>query len=269
MDSSSDFNTRSLLVFKKSRSFTKIAIIFLIGVFVPLAWKTKEDPVLSRMTIRGPDFHNVANGISVLLDENSELSYPSDDCDGQPGEVFLEGEAFFEITPNNNKPFNLSTGEVTSRLTGSAFNVRAYPQDSVVIITAEQGKAEVRYGDQVLGNIASGERIVVNKRSGEFRRELITKNEVPFWRSKYLVFNRISVGAVARILEERYSVTVSLQGEHLKDCIIFAKFLNGEPLEHVIKVISTLVKASYTIDNNLVTIMGKGGPCKPYYTSPR
>lgn len=251
-----------------SKKYRKLSstLLFLVAILIiPLSWMGRKLTEFDRVTIKGPEFVLLPDGTTALLNENSILSYSSDNYGQSQREVSLVGEAYFEVSQHQESPFIVRTRKITTRAMGTAFNICAYPQDSEVIVTAEQGKAEVSYRQQFLGSIVSDQQLVADRRSGVFKKFDINANHALSWRNKYLVFNRITIREVVRIIEERYGVSILIKDESLKECVIFAKFLQGEQLDQILAVISTLINASFTIDHNRITIVNRNGSnCKPH-----
>src|SRR5690606_2603405 len=68
------------------------------------------------------------DGSTVLLNNNSSLDFPQQ-FTGDTREVILKGEAYFDIKPDASRPFIIHTGKVKTRVLGTAFNIRAYPEE--------------------------------------------------------------------------------------------------------------------------------------------
>ncbi|HVU57835.1 MAG TPA: FecR domain-containing protein [Puia sp.] len=90
----------------------------------------------------------------VWLNAGSHLEYASD-YGKTRREVYLKGEAFFEVAPDRDRPFLVHAGRLTVRVLGTSFNVRSYEKDSTVETTLIKGKVEVQLGD------GSGKKIIL------------------------------------------------------------------------------------------------------------
>ncbi|MEO5603171.1 MAG: FecR domain-containing protein, partial [Cyclobacteriaceae bacterium] len=88
------------------------------------------------------------DGTQVWLNANSVLKYEKDFSGQATREVHLEGEAFFDVTHNENKPFIVRTSGLAISVLGTSFNVRSYAEDHVVETTLVQGKVTIASGSK-------------------------------------------------------------------------------------------------------------------------
>ncbi len=85
----------------------------------------------------------LSDGTRVWLNAGSRLIYPSKFVD-KSREVFLVGEAFFDVKENKNQPFVVKTIDVQVEVLGTRFNVMAYPEDFAVQTVLEEGSVEIK-----------------------------------------------------------------------------------------------------------------------------
>jgi ferric-dicitrate binding protein FerR (iron transport regulator) len=89
--------------------------------------------VLHRQLINLPD------GSKVVLNANSKLEYPPG-FSNNTREVYLDGEAYFDIAHDPGKPFIVHTGSISTRVLGTAFNINAYRSQQFVEVTVTRVK---------------------------------------------------------------------------------------------------------------------------------
>ncbi len=87
------------------------------------------------------------DGSSVWLNADSRLRFPSA-FGGEQRRVYLEGEAYFEVEPDSARPFIVETAGQTVTVTGTAFNIYAYPGEAGTYTTLLSGGVELNYGDR-------------------------------------------------------------------------------------------------------------------------
>ena len=85
----------------------------------------------------------LADGTKVWLNAGSRMAFP-DRFTGSRREIFLEGEAFFNVTPDKSMPFYVKTKEVVIRVLGTKFNVSAYEADNEVVTVLVEGTVSMR-----------------------------------------------------------------------------------------------------------------------------
>jgi transmembrane sensor len=208
----------------------------------------------------GKKYVRLKDGSTVLLNEGSRLEYPDNFVAGTR-EVILSGEAYFDIRHDALKPFIVHTGTVSTTVLGTAFNIRAYPDQKEITVTVTRGKVKVSDNRKTIGVITPNESIAVNLENKSYRQEKVNAEEVVEWKKQYLVLDNISLEDAAILIDNKYHVNISFSKEALRQCRISATFLNNENLEQVLTVVTAVVDAAYTIQpNDQVIISGEG--CK-------
>ena len=90
----------------------------------------------------------LSDGSSVILQPNSKLSYPKI-FTGNERKVYLSGEGFFEISKNRKKPFFVYANEIVTKVVGTSFRVKAYPDQPDVEVIVRTGKVKVKSNELI------------------------------------------------------------------------------------------------------------------------
>ena len=86
--------------------------------------------------------YTLPDGSVVALNSNSKLVFPKQ-FNGDTREVTIEGEAFFDVKPNPEKPFIINAGKAQIKVVGTSFNVSAYPETETLEVVVKTGKVQV------------------------------------------------------------------------------------------------------------------------------
>jgi transmembrane sensor len=213
-------------------------------------------------TFSGKRYFYLPDGSKVTLNEGSSLSYDQS-LGTDTRNVYLSGEAFFDIQHDPTRPFIVHTGKFTTTVLGTKFNVRAYERDQKIIVTVKQGKVKV--GDdenRQYGTITPNEQIAVNTTTRDFVKAAVDAEAELAWKGRFVILDATTMEEAARILEEKYHVKISLANDQLKKCRITSTFLNDEKLDDVLAVVTTAVNATYTLNGNIAVISGDGNGCE-------
>lgn len=208
----------------------------------------------------GKQFLRLPDGSTVLLNEESDLSY-STSFGKQTREVTLRGEGYFDVQHDPSKPFQVRTGNVTTTVLGTAFNVKAYPGEQEVKVTVTRGKVQVGNDRRTFAIITPDQQIAVNILTNDFVQTDLKAEQSVTWHNQYLILDNISMEEAAKTISEKYNVKIILANDDLKNCRITATFLDGEDLDQVLTVVSGVLQARYLkqLDGH-VKVEGKG--CK-------
>ncbi len=206
---------------------------------------------------KGKQFVRLPDGSSVVLNENSELSYTTE-FGVHKREVRLIGEGFFNIRHDAKRPFKVLTGKITTTVLGTVFNVRAYPEQKEVLVTVSSGKVQVGDEKQIYGTLTPNQEITVNTTTYDFVRSDQPVAKAVAWKQTYLIFDDITLEEAANIITKRYKVEVLIKDRDLKKSSFTATFLDGEGLEQVLTVITGTLNASYKMKDGTVSIYAPG-----------
>lgn len=193
------------------------------------------------------------DGTLVSLNTDTKINYPRK-FGPKTREVTIEGEAFFEVKPNKNKPFIIHAGKAQIKVIGTSFNVSAYPDTQSVEVIVETGKV------QVLNKTAeTNELILIPGDKGTLVNSsnslLKTTNQDPnflAWKTRNLTFKATSLDEVIANLEKVYKVKIRLADPGLNELLLTARFDNYS-LDFILKVIeSTFRIEAKTIDGQYI-----------------
>jgi ferric-dicitrate binding protein FerR (iron transport regulator) len=204
------------------------------------------------------------DGSRVWVNRNSTLTYAAD-FNQETRLVKLQGEAFFEVTKNPNRPFTVLAGDTRTRVLGTSFNVRAYATEDSVEVAVVTGRVafspdrhKVSVQDSVL--LTPGLRGVIRRNApavAEQRR--ITDPNFRAWQQDELVFDNQPLGQVAATLSRYYGTPVALSRPELANCRFTGTFHQAE-LPQVLRVVSLSANLSVTQSTDGYTLDGPGCP---------
>lgn len=152
------------------------------------------------------DSLTLSDGTKVRINAGSTLFYPRTFTPyASRREVYLEGEAHFDVARNKDCPFVVHTGKLSVRVLGTHFNVRAYATDEYITTTLEEGKVRV-YDKTASADLLPGEQLVYNRLSGEMRKRHVDSDGRGNWMDGSLNFEQETLAQVLAELSRRYNV---------------------------------------------------------------
>lgn len=199
------------------------------------------------------------DGTQVVLQKGGRLDYPAQ-FTGSGREVSLSGEAYFDVAEDNSKPFVIHTGSVRTTVLGTAFNIRALPDNKEIIVSVTTGKVKVEDSRKLLAVLTSNQQIKYQPVSAAVSKDSVNvASLVTDWTKREMAFDGQSFEQVAQILGRRYGVEIIFKREALKKCSIKAFFNGTEKLENVLNTLCTISTTNYKMeDGNTVVLDGPG-----------
>lgn len=219
----------------------------------------KLDKVSPILAFNGKQLIRLPDGSTIILNQKSSITYNQNDFNTKTREVTLSGEAYFDIKHNNKKPFIVHTGKVSTKVLGTAFNINAYDTSNTIEVTVERGKVQVGDVKKIYGVITPNQQIKVNKNTFDFEQNNTKIETAIAWKSNYLILDDLNMEEAVALISQKYKVKILLSNENIKKCRITASFLNEEDLDHVLKVVCSVIETSYHYNqNNAIVLEGKG-----------
>tara|TARA_Y100000310_G_scaffold340882_1_gene438174 strand:+ start:1321 stop:2370 length:1050 start_codon:yes stop_codon:yes gene_type:complete len=195
----------------------------------------------------------LSDGTSVRLNVASALRI----ADGFPDtrEVFLEGEAYFEVKRDTEKPFVVHTGEVDITVLGTEFDVRAWDVDERVEVVVARGKVSVKS----IGPDSQSEVILTKGQKSQVKhgnkptppKSVDTDNYLAWLRGE-LVFNDAPFLEVITQLERQYDLQIELSDSSFLSRHLTAGF-GKEPVDEVLYTIALSLDLGYQRSGRSVT----------------
>lgn len=214
----------------------------------------------------------LADGSSVLLQPNSRISYPSAFSSYKKREVYLVGEAFFEVAKNPDKPFFVYADNLITKVLGTSFTVRAYDK-KIVDVTVKTGRVSVftrtdhervekQESRQLIGLVLTpNQRVHFNRDESQLFRSLVdspTLLDMPIQQAMF-EFSGTPIARVFAALEKAYGVEIVFDAEVMKNCYLTAS-LDDEPLFEKLTMICQTLDAQYEQMDGKIIITSKGCP---------
>ena len=198
------------------------------------------------------------DGSKVYVNAGSEFKYPKR-FDGKTREVYLSGEAYFDIKHDASKPFMVHTGKLITTVLGTAFNINADKTSDKIVVTVTRGKVSVADGKKLIGYITPDEQITYDTKSNEHVQKTVNAQEVISWQQSDLHFEDMTFEDAAKALQQRFNVQISFANDKVKKCRFSGTALKGKNIDQILKVICAFNNASYHYRaDHTIVIDGKG-----------
>lgn len=217
-----------------------------------------DEPALREVSMARGQRGNLtlSDGTNVVLNAESRITFPTN-FGSNSREVTLEGEAFFDVARDENRPFRIRVNGTLVEVLGTSFAIRSYPGDPMVRTVVKEGLVQVR-PDEVsdvegvrlsrgmLASVDLGSRSVTTSRVDDLSLYLS-------WTDGYLKFRGTPLGEVASQLERKYDVQVVFEDDALRGLDLTAE-LKSRSIDHILEVLSTSLGVNAVMVQDTVRI---------------
>jgi len=240
--------------------FGLLLIISLGVAFMQNDTKAPEEIVVTeivKQTEKGQKLTvKLRDGSKVILNANSKITYNTD-YGLNDRKVSLEGEAYFEVAEDSERPFRVTTGQTTTTALGTSFNISSIPESDEVRIALVTGKVSVVNDNQSeLSNsiiLMPGEIATFEKQFNTLHKSTFNSDEVIAWKNGVLYFKDANYNEMVRILENWYGVSIQHNKMPDPDWKFCGRFEN-ESLENVMEALKFGHKFNYEIEEKDVQL---------------
>ncbi|WP_020529371.1 FecR family protein [Flexithrix dorotheae] len=274
LDSNENQGIRKLRKENGNKSWLKYAAVILLllasGIFF---WKNfhqdtqtsfAETPVITtKKTTRGQKMTLILNdGTEVKLNAETKLTYAKG-FSPEKREVFLEGEAFFDVSKDTLRPFIIHSGSLSTRVLGTSFNVKAYPNQEQITVAVVSGKVQVvkkqksdKAPKPTYFNLTPNEALVYEKSNEAFKKQKVKNiNAFIAWKNNHIIFEKSSFPEIVMVLERFYDVDFELKKKVVMgEKGLFTGEYNNEPLKNILESLSYAGDFKFEIKKSKVII---------------
>ncbi|MBO9562251.1 MAG: FecR domain-containing protein [Niastella sp.] len=213
----------------------------------------------------------LSDGSSVSLAPGSRIGYANRFDSADTRDVYLSGEAFFEVTKNPDRPFRVFANEIVTKVLGTSFTVRSFDNDTTIQVIVRTGKVTV-YSQAVTNTrrsatdhkpgeviLTPNQQLVYEKAAHKFQKVLLDDPLliVPQVTEQKMEYEEASLVDVFNELSKAYGINVVYDSELVGKCTVTAD-LRNETFYHKLDLICSAIGASYEVIDGQVVVQSNG-----------
>lgn len=200
----------------------------------------------------------LSDGTLVHLNAGTTLKYPVKFIAGENRQVFLDGEAFFDVAKDKKHPFIVNADKLNVRVLGTHFNVSNYPEDAATDVVLVEGSVGMYHTNEEFNTdkntiLKPGYKGSFNRQNAAISTKPVITDIYTSWITGGLTFRNMTFKNIITKLERRYNVTIINKNEKLANEKFNASF-KEESIENVMSYFNDIHGINYTIKNNQILI---------------
>ncbi|MCE7055218.1 FecR domain-containing protein [Algoriphagus sp. AGSA1] len=245
----------------RAASVTIIMCLGLLAFWLYRASPEKGIEMVTKSTVEGQKATiTLADGTTVRLNSSSSVSYPVEFSDSTR-KIMLSGEAFFEVTSDKSRPFIISSGQLETKVLGTSFNIRSFPDEKRQEVAVKSGTVQVAFPVQLSDpvNLQVGDVVIYDNASSTMELEKVDPESIALWTQGYIYFENETLGQVLKSLSRWYGVEFSVEDPRILNCRVTLK-QRDETLKNILEILKYASYVEYEFNENQMIII-KGKPC--------
>lgn len=202
----------------------------------------------------------LSDGTLVWLNSGSKLVYPAV-FNGNKRELYLEGEAIFDVAHIKNKPFIVISEDQEVEVLGTVFGITNYKDENAINTVLKTGSVQISYNKNASTNllddkmkISPGTKASYNKKTMSIISEKVNVDQYFSWKEGVLVFKNDDLRYITKRISRYYNIEIEITDENLA-IETFSGYLDlNENIDSVIKNIKASTNMNYTFSENKIII---------------
>lgn len=234
--------------------------IFLISAAAVFLLIPQQEDLITRESGGKEMYFTLPDGTEIWLNRGSSLSY-SQDFGDEERLVRLQGEAFFAVAHNPEKPFTVQAEQARVQVLGTSFNVKAYTEAltaEVVVVTGKVSLAAAQ-AEEAAVVLQPGEKGILLKATNVVSRQLSQNPNALAWKDNRLQFQKTTLQEVIPALEGYFGTRIQVQNQEVLNCRFTSTF-DDPQLEEVLEALRHSLNIRIVPDGEGWSLEGEG--CK-------
>ena len=231
------------------------AAVILVLLISTLFLIYKKDESLQYNTVIVPAGQRInlilSDNTNLWLNANTKFRYPTEFTKGDRT-VFLDGEAYFEVSENVKSPFIVKTSQGDVRVTGTSFNVEAYSQHGSFSTSLFDGGVDIYKNDAKLVSLLPNQKSSLE--NNQLLISKITDQDKYLWRDGLIAFKDKELEEILRTLEKYFAVDIQIDTDKLPEHTYTGKFRQTDGVDYALRVLQRSIRCTYERDEETGTV---------------
>lgn len=189
----------------------------------------------------------LADNSNIWLNANTTFRYPTQ-FSGKNRIVYLDGEAYFEVSANTKKPFIVKTGRGDVRATGTSFNVEAYSKYNSFETSLFTGIVDIYHNEVKFVTLKPNEKSTLE--NDQLLVSNITDTDKYLWRKGLIAFNNKKLEEIFLSLEKYFDVDIQIDAKNLPQKTYTGKFRQSDGVDYALRVLQKSIHFTYERDED-------------------
>lgn len=210
----------------------------------------------SIQTLTGMEYTlTLSDGTKVYLNAKSKINFPAS-FKGKQRMVELSGEAYFEVAKDAEHPFVVKIQDLSVKVLGTSFNIRAYEDEKEIMTTLVEGRVQV-FDGQEFEDIDPGEQVVYTKETKKMAVKQVDVSFYSAWKEGKFVFRNERLEDIMMVLSRWYEVKYRFMDEEVKNIRIGAKLNRYSDMNPIIDMLKMNASMSVSFVDGMYYISSK------------
>lgn len=230
-------------------------VVFLASGWLATALRPEPEMLVRSNTWEKVNSLTLEDGTQLTLNRGAQLIYP-ERFTGRQREIFLSGEAYFDVAHDASHPFVVRVGDLKIKVLGTKFNVEAYPDSGTITTTLLEGSVEVesQLSHRSL-RMVPNQQLSYDTRSGEMQLSTLEESEMSIrWTDNVWILHQTPFMEMCKRLERMFNIKIVIVNDTLMNKKFTGEFHYGDSLESILEVIRITTPFEYELNGETLIL---------------
>lgn len=194
----------------------------------------------------------LSDGTKVWMNSESRIKYPIAFV-GKERRVYLEGEAYFEVSKNQEMPFIVDMGKASIQVLGTSFNARAYQDEPQICATLAEGQIQLKAGTKNV-ILAPEEQGIFELITGNLSRKKVDINLYMGWKDGRFIFQEQTLEEMMNTLSRWYDIQVFFENSKVREITFSGNLKRYDSFNEIIRLLEMTGMAHFKVNGNSILI---------------
>ena len=189
----------------------------------------------------------------VWLNAASSLQFPDEFKSGRR-EVYLTGEAYFDVSHADKIPFLIHTRNITTTVLGTAFNIRAYADQKEFTVSVTRGKVKVSRDDKLVAVLTEGKAIKISNTTELVIQKDVAVENIGRWLQGYLEYDDVPIEDIVKDLQNVFNTEITIEDTAVSRLSVTTSFSRDIGAEKALNILARLINKQVVNQNGILII---------------
>ena len=246
---------------KYARLLTLAASIIVVAGIIWVSNRSAKEEKLAGVEILTKKFTErkeqkyllLPDSTQVWLNAASSLEFP-DEFKEDKREVYLTGEAFFDVKHADKISFLIHTRNITTTVLGTAFNIKAYTDQKEITVSVTRGKVKVSRDDKLVAVLTKGKAVKINNATEKVVEKDIPVENIASWQQGSLVYDDVPLEDIVKDLQNIFNTEIRIEDSVVSKLSITTSFNRDIGAERALDVLARLTNKKIISQNGILII---------------
>ena len=228
-------------------TWAAIFLLLIVSTFFVLNMNSEDSELNTLIVPPGQRINLIlSDNTNLWLNANTKFSYPAK-FSKNSRTVYLDGEAYFEVSENEKKPFIVKTNQGDVVVTGTTFNVESYSENGSFNTSLFEGGVDIYKNEVKLTSLSPNQKSILQEE--RLLITSITDSDEYLWRQGLIAFKNKELEDILTTLEKYFAVDIIILNERLPQHTYTGKFRQSDGVDYALRVLQHSIKFVYERDD--------------------